>query len=62
MMKELINEGKEFIKTASAICDECDQLTHVMGIRQCQDCCCFISFKIIAGLLIKSKCPLNKWH
>jgi len=57
----LIAEGKAFMANALAICLDCEQLGEVAGIKQCQQCGCLVKFKIAANVLIKSKCPLDKW-
>jgi hypothetical protein len=54
-------QGKEFIKNAMEICNNCEYITTIAGIKRCSICCCVLWFKILSNKLITSKCPKGKW-
>ena len=49
-------EKLSFAKIRYAICLECDQISK---IRRCNQCKCFMPFKV---RLSEAECPLGKWN
>ena len=49
---------KEFVIKRREVCDSCDKLSSILGVKTCSECGCSIWAK---SMLPDAKCPLDKW-
>lgn len=48
---------KEVAEKRLSICRECEKFIHKTS--KCEECGCFMEYK---SLILKAKCPLNRWQ
>lgn len=50
---------KDYVIKRREICDSCDKLKSVFGVKTCSECGCSIWAK---SMLPNAECPLDKWE